>query len=279
MSEVSLALISDLHSEVCPLDLWAKLVPREGSSVLILAGDIGNANFAAGKLLALLFWCRSLYKYTIYVPGNHEYRDASPKQSKENLEKLIKRANTGGTKNSSRVILLDRSQCILEFSTLRLYILGATLWSWVDPSSPIAGQRDSFLNTCERNALHCADKAFLEEELAKLAQIKKERSISQEKECLIVVVTHHPPVDDFAYGEHASYYGNSLHSLVNYSDFWICGHVHAICSFEEDFENLYSTLAQEGKLRLNPAGRWEEKYGRKTKEFVLKNAFSNFGAY
>src|SRR3989338_6804688 len=60
--------LSDLH-----LEFHSKypLLPKSSAEILVLAGDIGYPSHK--NWIDFLHYCKTQYKYVLYVAGNHEY--------------------------------------------------------------------------------------------------------------------------------------------------------------------------------------------------------------
>ena len=101
---VCLHILSDLHLGHDGLTL-----PDTEADIIILAGDIGRPRQS-------IKWALSLNKPVIYVPGNHEYYDASIASTVNDLKEQC--VNT-------QVTLLDQSQVVMK----GVRFLGATLWT------------------------------------------------------------------------------------------------------------------------------------------------------
>ncbi len=63
-------LMSDLHEDAGRFDIPA---PNEGSTVLVLAGDLAEYQNLRSNNFKTLRAAKDLYEHVIYVPGNHEY--------------------------------------------------------------------------------------------------------------------------------------------------------------------------------------------------------------
>jgi predicted phosphohydrolase len=190
------------------------------AEILLLAGDI--VPFAVMNKHSDFFdFVSDHFKYTYWIPGNHEYYGSDLAQKSGSLNESI-RANVSLVNNAS--IVLDTVRFI--FSTLWSKISPDTMWTI---QQSISDFRTIHYNgepfTAHRfNQLHEDCLAFLNEEL------------EDEKAGKTVVVTHHVP----SFMQYpAKYKGDvlnaafavELHDLIADSgiDYWIYGHHHTNC--------------------------------------------------
>jgi predicted phosphodiesterase len=101
---MKLNILSDLHLGFSAFD-----TPQNDADVVVLAGDISRPREAAA-------WALRLGKPVLYVPGNHEFYDASIEGALAELKRLC-----AGTP----VHLLDDAEIVLD----GVRFLGSTLWT------------------------------------------------------------------------------------------------------------------------------------------------------
>ena len=101
---MKLNILSDLH-----LGFGAFETPQNDADAVILAGDISRPREAAA-------WALRLGKPVLYVPGNHEFYDASIDDALAELKRLC-----AGTP----VHVLDDKEIVLD----GVRFLGTTLWT------------------------------------------------------------------------------------------------------------------------------------------------------
>ncbi len=103
-STVRLHILSDLH-----LGRDGLILPPTDADIIILAGDVGRPDHAVQ-------WAASLGKPVLYVPGNHEYYDASIRSTLDDLQRRC-----AGT----QITVLNQAQTVLH----GVRFVGATLWT------------------------------------------------------------------------------------------------------------------------------------------------------
>jgi Icc-related predicted phosphoesterase len=226
-------IVSDLHIESCRWDLPQT---RPDYDVLIAAGDIHSPASKGVEWLA----ARSGGKPVIYVPGNHEWyaphRLFCVSDEAERARELAAR--------------LDVHFLMSESVTIDgVRFLGTTLWTdyglngdvrtgmmmaelYINDHRLIFPERDGHaLSPEQAQARHCAERAWLERELAQLPAADSSWAKT-------VIVTHHMPhprsIDAKYAGDalNPSFCSN-LSGLVESSSaaLWVHGHTHTSCDY------------------------------------------------
>lgn len=122
-----ITLYSDLHMEFMGDPGWRVFVDMTpiDTDVVVLAGDITSNHRLAPPLPEVLRTICARHEHVVYVPGNHEYYDASPKQID------AYRDACAAIKNLS---WLDDSAVTIDGQRF----IGGTLW-FPDPATAHAG--------------------------------------------------------------------------------------------------------------------------------------------
>ncbi|EJD55160.1 Ser/Thr protein phosphatase superfamily protein [Auricularia subglabra TFB-10046 SS5] len=184
-----LQFISDLHLEIergageeDDGALYAFDFPVTGDALALL-GDIGTTQYPR-----LFDWLRAQlqrFATVFYVAGNHEPYWSSLDESRQKLEEFA-------AENQGRFVLLDRTRYDVSATVT---ILGCTLWSRLaeDDLDILSWAMTDFKRIASftpesYQALHTADVAWLQAEIARLQQEEPQRRI--------VVLTHHAPTFD-----------------------------------------------------------------------------------
>jgi len=184
------------------------------SSILVLAGDIGNPKTPMYK--RFLEWCKFRFEYVFLTPGNHEYYGLTIEEGNYYLVNVCKR--TG-------VILLNNTQ--ITIPELDVTFFGTTLWSYipqqfsfeiymcVNDFSKIKG-----LTVDLYNEMHKKSKEWLSDALSKSTTKNN------------IVITHHSPLLEIT--SHPFYRGKTTNyafqsdctDLMEKVNVWIFGHTH-----------------------------------------------------
>jgi len=217
---MNVIILSDVHLEFYkdqehPVDLYTD----HKCDTLIIAGDFGIPIDVYGKpnevFINHLKKLRSMYKYIVYVPGNHEYYKC--------LNLFMTTTDLDGIMyeicESLDIHFLQKS-CWIHPET-NVTFAGCTLWSQID----YVGKSKSndfmriFQNVNEYLLLFEDHSNWLEETL-------KNQNNTQ-----MIVVTHHLPsfkmVSDMYKHENNTGYASDLDYLFQKPLIgWICGHSH-----------------------------------------------------
>lgn len=205
---------SDLHLEFGPL-----AAPDNNADIIVAAGDIGVGMYG-------LNWLKSLNKPVIYVAGNHEFYGQEYRQTLQSIREQCQ---------GSKVYFLE-NDCFI-FQGVRF--LGCTLWTdlFVEGDENAEMLRitlndfwqiryaDNFLDLAKFSQLHCASKAWLEQQLAQPFLGKT------------VVITHHAPIlsswRDSSGALKRLAYCNDLAALLHEHNIalWFHGHVHCALDY------------------------------------------------
>jgi len=237
---MNIQLLSDLHLEVHPGFVPE---PAPGAQVLVLAGDIGS--YQPGSLLQDadfgLARFSPLPQYAgwptpvLFVPGNHEYDvqdfDAAHARLRATCERL-------------GLVWLERESAVLD----GVRFVGTTLWSDFDALADAAQVSDLAQRLKMRaKAFRAANfylkktggtragQPFLAEAVRAQALVCQEwlrAALAQSFDGPTVAVTHFAPSlrsADPRYGLVPGTAGfcNALDGLLEYTDLWLHGHLHA----------------------------------------------------
>lgn len=238
---------SDLHLEFPENKKYILENPiKPNAEILILAGDI--VPFAVlDKHQDFFDYVSEHFKYTFWIPGNHEYYYSDINSRTGSFEEKIR----------DNVFLLNN--VVKEIGEVRLIF--STLWTAISPERQFLIQQSlsdfkviknnsRLFNTDDYNLLHQENLLFLENAFKKC----NNRS---------VVITHHVPVfenypEQYRDSKINEAFAVDLSNLIfnNSVDYWIYGHHH---SNIKDF-NVHKT-----KLVTNQLGyiRYGENIGYK----------------
>lgn len=209
---------SDLHIEFPENKEFLKSNPLQAKGdILVLAGDI--VPFIVMKNHGDFFdYISDNFKYTYWVPGNHEYYYYDISQKNGTIHEKIR----------DNVFLVNNTS--VKHNNLKLIF--STLWSKIDPANQwiiqqsmsdfqVIKHKKELFTPFHYNQLHQECIRFIEQELKQNGQKKT------------IVVSHHAP-SFFNYPE--KYKGNvlssafavELYNLIEKSDinYWIFGHHH-----------------------------------------------------
>lgn len=250
-------IVSDLHLEFNN-GRWQELFRGKLGKYLIVAGDLCEVRNAE-EFRRFFDLVTTIYRYVIYVPGNHEYYggylDDGP------IREILK--SYGDT-----VVFLQDS--FHEFAEDRLVVYGTTLWTssagdvnvdhyvarqmtdykviyqrYPDLSRPPFGAWKIPITRQGMIDLHQDKYNMLETFLEEMAD---ERTLTK------IVVTHHPPMRELVNAKEsylASGYSSDLRSrLVKLDfDYWICGHTHHAKELD-----LHLDCGKVARFIVNPYG-------------------------
>lgn len=221
---MKIALLSDLHLSVEPLDL-----PQTDADLVVLAGDLQRP--AQG-----MAWARQFARPTLYVAGNHEFYGS---------DLVTTMANLRTEAQGSQVRVLEREAWV--FGGVRF--LGCTLWSDYRLYDS-AGQREKGLEMAQElvrdfSRIGIAP-GFPDRFTPAVSQLLFDQSVawlearfSEPFDGPTVVVTHFAP----ARGSIAAKFAGSPLNACFISDLeahilrwqpklWLHGHVHDSCDYQ-----------------------------------------------
>lgn len=192
------------------------------AEILILAGDI--VSFAVlDKHQDFFDYVSEHFKYTYWIPGNHEYYYSDINNRTGSFEEKIR----------DNISLLNNS--VKEIDGVRLIF--STLWSDISPERQFLIQQSlsdfrvikngsRLFNTDDYNLLHRENVWFLKD------------ALKNSKNTTSVVVTHHVPTfqnypEKYRDSKINEAFAVDLESLIidNSIDYWIYGHHH--CNVED----------------------------------------------
>lgn len=215
---MTLQYCSDLHLEFSENKTFIKNTPLQiKGDILLLAGDI--VPFAImDKHMDFFNYVSDHFKFTYWIPGNHEYYyfDAS------------KKSGTLNEKIKSNVFLVNNITIKHENTNL----IFSTLWSHISPANEWNIERNvSDFRVIKYNGYRFSSVQFNQMHHDSIQFIKKEAGQLQTGKT--IVITHHVPT---LFNYPAAYKGSSineafaveLYDFIEPStiDFWIYGHHH-----------------------------------------------------
>jgi hypothetical protein len=241
-------LVSDLHLE------RRQSIPHipQRCDTLVLAGDIGKADFSGTKTLLEHFLddVSARFKAVVYVPGNHEYY--TTKHSKQAMDRRYKLLCAG----YSNVYWLNRDAVVIN----GIRFIGITLWShpqsgvehYINDFRVISSEWDTAgtvrfpLTVPIMREWHAADMAYLTRTLQQPAAAEH-----------TIVVCHFMPRPRPSSKYPAdtmldSYFATDVGHLWPLASGWVSGHTH------EAFDHI----VDHRRWVCNPAG-----YPNETTEF------------
>lgn len=220
---------------------------------LILAGDIGHPSDP--KYENFLQTCTKLYDNVFLITGNHEYYQ-SEKNSKQNplsvdeinqmIEEICSNLNLANLASSSnkfgKIHFLNNKMILYK----NIYIIGSTLWSYVDPSkfdTKIYMNDYNYIKdfTPEiSNELWQKNRKFISDSVGLVRSAKK---TDPNIRCL--VITHHLPSFHLINSKYKSctdinhYFASDMDDLITEPvDYWIYGHTHMASKIIHNGVNL-----------------------------------------
>jgi predicted phosphohydrolase len=207
MLKIKIQYASDLHLEFNSHTSFDDLIKPTGD-FLVLAGDIGNPYDK--EYFNLLEYCSKNFKYTFIVTGNHEYFSSTIKGTDSQIEKLCSKFNN--------VIFLQKG----TFKYRNIVFIGCSLWTYI-PDENRKAVNDyitdhTYINRFDiddRNLLHLEQKEWIE------------NTIKNYKNCIKVLITHHPLVKVRGYNDATDCaFTNSYEDILKNFHYSICGHTH-----------------------------------------------------
>lgn len=206
------------------------------ADILILAGDIG----CPFKRLTrdFLDMMSPLFKYIIYVSGNHEYYSGNPvPKCDKQLRKLCEKFEN--------VIYLNNR----TFNYGGIKFIGSPLWSYIP-------EGDHFPNTGDGTSINgmtqtLKNKMFFENVHFLTKEIESSKEMGED----IIVITHHLPTYKAIAPQHKDYprnyyYASHLDHLLPGCNAWVHGHSHS-----------HLKLTVKGCLLYrNPVGYYDENW-------------------
>lgn len=216
---MKIQICSDLHLEFYKSIDYKEFIESSDAEILILAGDICNVE--SKNYYIFLKQISPLYKTILVIFGNHEYYGSSINDAEERFKENLYKNQI------ENVLFLQRDRYIVD----NLYILGATLWSYIPPEHEnlityVINDYNYIKNFTvkDSNEIHKIDREYL------ASRIDHIRSINPNAK--ILVITHHAPLVKGT--SHIKYEGNDtncafssdLSDIVSKVNYWICGHTH-----------------------------------------------------
>ena len=154
---MNIQVVSDLHIEYLKDMVKVEDFITPKSSILVLAGDIGSL-YRFDQLFKFLKDLSKLFKYILYVPGNHEFymmSNIKPLPFRILLNRLYQMEN-----DINNLYILNKSSVIID----NICFIGSTLWSNVPNDSHVPKYRVRIkgFNTYLYQTNHNKDKEFIE---------------------------------------------------------------------------------------------------------------------
>lgn len=216
---ITLQYCSDLHLEFPENKAWLKAFPiKPVGEILLLSGDIVPFS-VMHKHTDFFKYVSDHFKWTYWLPGNHEYYHSD----------AAKRSGTLHEKIKDNVFLVNNTS--VQHDNIRLIF--STLWSSINPAHGYEIER----NMSDFHVIRYNDYRFTADRFTELHKNSLEylkAAIVQSHNCTTVVATHHVPT---LLHYPAQYKGSLLNeafavelfpfiegSSINY---WIYGHHHA----------------------------------------------------
>ncbi len=233
---------SDLHLEFPENKKYILENPiKPKAEILVLAGDIVPFT-VLDQHQDFFDYVSENFKYTFWIPGNHEYYYSDINDRTGSFEEKIR----------ENVFLLNN--IVKEIDGVRFIF--STLWSRLSPERQFLIQQslsdfrvikydNRLFNTDDYNSLHSDNVQFLKDTLKKSEQI------------VSVVVTHHVPVfenypEQYKDSKINEAFATDLSNLIidDTIDYWIYGHHHCnILDF--NIGNAKLVTNQLGYIRYN----------------------------
>ena len=205
-----IAVISDTHGRD-----YASVRPTEPADVLVIAGDVGSVFERQQQLLSFVSDACRDFPTVVFVPGNHEFYGGSLAEGRCRLKALATQL--------PNLHVLCRDRLVHD----GVCFLGAVLWTGTTDEGFNAGHNDfrcidglaGVLDTAREHGL---DKAYLWQEAARA------RGVGHR----VVIVTHHPPVQQGT--SHPMYAPSDVFAcrldeeagFEHCCDLWLHGHTH-----------------------------------------------------
>lgn len=197
-SKLKLQIVSDLHLEFRPDDLDF-LVPS--APILCLLGDIcvigTDEDFATYKRFIEHIYDK--YDMIIHVPGNHEYYNKTQRGKDTNC--TVDRINIrlkNYAKAKKKLHVLNNNMLKLKIGTQKYYIIGTTLWTYVNPKDykTVQNAMNDYKYIHFRDAPSGAVRNYKVEDMQKLHKkavscIKRFMTIAKKAGAKCVLLTHH----------------------------------------------------------------------------------------
>jgi predicted phosphodiesterase len=213
---MKIQVLSDLHIEKRGIYAFEK---AEGSDVLILAGDIGEAR--TDEYAELIDTVSRMWDYVIIIKGNHECYGLTVHETDKICEEICERYDN--------VKYLEKTY----FDIGDVRFIGTTLWSHITPHqekeiSEFINDYKYILDWNTRKTIteHIDAVDFIENEIYP-AKCDKKR---------LVIITHHAPCkhgcvrDEHRHDSVSSAFSSHLEYLFpcfNSNWVWIYGHTHS----------------------------------------------------
>lgn len=250
---MKLRIMSDLHIDAA---IFKFTHTEKIDEVLILAGDTANS---FDRLASFLEYAAPLFSEVIVIVGNHEYYSKTPMtHAVKNLKTHIK---CNGLNN---VHILDKDVVTIGDVTF----IGATLWADFrggDPLIELSAKRGiNDFRLIHKNLDELITPLDMRNRCREeLEYIRKMCDVVDGKK---VVITHFPPLTDFAHARWGSLSQNPLngyfmsafdHEIMDLEfDLWVAAHTHDSSNF----------VKYDKRFICNPRG-----YGKENGEFFNPN--------
>lgn len=233
---------SDLHIEYKNNEIpFANdyIIPK--ADILILAGDIGSL-YKLSQLKGFLAQLCVLFKFVLYIPGNHEYYRIEG-QEPVSMNILNDRLYSL-EKDLDNLFILNEAIVQIE----NVCIVGTTLWS-----KPLVKYIPTSLAQIKDFKIYDYQKLHF----SNLNFITKKIEYCKNNNLKLLVVTHHCPTYDVVgkrkkNHKYVSLYASNLDYLLKKDKVhtWICGHVHRNFNYYTK-EGTHLVGNQRGKPRDN----------------------------
>ena len=229
-------IFSDIHLEFCKEYSMKDHVNSKEDINLIIAGDIGYPESDYYK--NFIRRCSKLYNNVFVIAGNHEYYKKSVEETNILLDNFYDNLKN---ENINNVFYLNNK--MIQHNGI--YIIGSTLWSYVDEtakSAPINDYRQIKDFTFDiNNNMYQENYKFIDTSIKYVKEMNAK----------CIVITHHLPSFELIedkykeYGDMNKFFASNSHELIREPVlYWIYGHTHS--SYQTQINNV--------KLMCNPKG-------------------------
>lgn len=196
---LSISIASDLHLEhyvsASEIPKFNEIIEPNPDNILLLLGDIGNP--FQHSYSDFVKWCSKNFKKVLVIAGNHEYYGSNIKDTNKQIEKVCEKYNA---------VFLNNS----VYKYKDYIIAGTTLWSYIPED------KYSLIKSCINDYNRIEN--FTPKDSVDLFHENIsfiEKVIKDNKECKIIIATHHTPL---LLNTSAPCYDNSSHNCAFSSD-------------------------------------------------------------
>jgi hypothetical protein len=230
---LKLQIVSDLHLEFRPNDLDF-IIPS--APVLCLLGDIcvlgTTEDFETYKRFISTIYDK--FALIIHVPGNHEYYTNTPrgKEAACPIEKINARLKAY-SKSRPKLCVLINNMLKLKIAKTSYYIIGSTLWTYVNPQDykSIQSSMNDYNCITVLNRETGTPRPYRVEDMQKLhkrcvACIKKFTAIAKQDQAKCILLTHHKAFRDKLHPRSQAYESDLAELFVNPIVLAAYGHTH-----------------------------------------------------